>query len=402
MFFFFAGPLIPALYVGAHLLASRKVPLFLRVSSVLLLLVISQIYPINISLFKNLSGPDMPAWLLKAQTVLFAALVILFLFLVARDALSLAAFLCRVFFSRKKAAAAPPESPSRRKFLRGGLAAVFSMGTPAVSLAGGAVGVAAGTAYPGLHRTDAFLPSLPPELEGLKIVQLTDIHIGPLTSADKIRDMAAKTVSVRPDLICITGDIADGLEGYRAENGGTRLEASRELAALRAPLGVWACTGNHEYYSDYSGWMSVYRSLGIRFLHNEAVALTHKNTDFLLAGLDDPVGAGFAGTRSSSLSGVLSAHQVNKSFRLVMDHRPGRAHENAAAGAALQLSGHTHGGQCLCMDSFVARANKGFVRGWYTVGAMKLYVSPGAGLWSGFPVRLGVPAEITAITLRRG
>lgn len=99
------------------------------------------------------------------------------------------------------------------------------MGTPAVSLAGGAVGVSAGTAYPGLHFTDAILPSLPPELEGLKIVQLTDIHIGPLTSADKIRDMAAKAVSVRPDLICITGDIADGLEGYRAENGGTRLEA---------------------------------------------------------------------------------------------------------------------------------------------------------------------------------
>ena len=257
------------------------------------------------------------------------------------------------------------------------------------------------SAYPGLHFTDAFLPSLPPELEGLKIVQLTDIHIGPLTSADKIRDMAAKAVSVRPDLICITGDIADGLEGYRAENGGTRLEASRELAALRASLGVWACTGNHEYYSDYSGWMSVYRSLGIRFLHNEAVTLTHKNTAFLLAGLDDPVGAGFAGARASSLSDVLSNHQENEAFRLVMDHRPGRAHENAAAGAALQLSGHTHGGQCFGMDSFVARANRGFVRGWYTVDGMKLYVSPGAGLWSGFPVRLGVPAEIAAITLRR-
>lgn len=168
MFFFFAGPFIPALYTGAHLLAARKVPLFLRVSGVLLLLAISQIYPINITLFKNLSGPDMPAWLLKAQTALFAALVMLFLFLLARDVLSLAAFLGRVLF-RKKAAAAPPESPSRRNFLRGGLAAAFSMGTPAVSLAGGAVGVSAGTAYPGLHFTDAFLPSLPPELEGLKI-----------------------------------------------------------------------------------------------------------------------------------------------------------------------------------------------------------------------------------------
>lgn len=402
MFFFFAGPFIPALYIGAHLLSARKVPLVLRVTGVLLLLAISQIYPINISLFKNLSGPDMPAWLLKAQTSLFAALIILFLVLLARDALSLAAFLGRAFFSREKTAAGSPESTSRSQFLKGGLAAAFSMGAPAVSLAGGSVGVAAGTAYPGIHAIDARLPSLPPGLEGLKIVQLTDIHIGPLTSVEKIRDMVVKAVSVRPDLICITGDIADGLESYRAENGGTRLEASRELAALRAPLGVWACTGNHEYYSDYSGWMNVYRSLGIRFLHNEAVTLTHKNTGFLLAGLDDPVGAGFAGTQAASLSGVLSAHQGNEAFRLVMDHRPGRARENAAAGAALQLSGHTHGGQCFGMDSFVARANKGFVRGWYTVGDMKLYVSPGAGLWSGFPVRLGVPAEIAAITLRRG
>ena len=104
MFFFFVGPFIPALYTGAHLLAARKVPFFLRVSGVLLLLAISQIYPINITLFKNLSGPDMPAWLLKAQTALFAALVMLFLFLLARDVLSLAAFLGRVFF-RKKAAA---------------------------------------------------------------------------------------------------------------------------------------------------------------------------------------------------------------------------------------------------------------------------------------------------------
>lgn len=102
MFFFFAGPFIPALYIGAHLLAARKVPLFLRVTGVLLLLAISQIYPINISLFKNLSGPDMPAWLLKAQTALFAALIMLFLVLLARDALSLAAFLGRAFFSRKK------------------------------------------------------------------------------------------------------------------------------------------------------------------------------------------------------------------------------------------------------------------------------------------------------------
>lgn len=400
MFFFFAGPFIPALYVSCHVLAFKKLPLLPRAAAAALLVIISQIYPINIFLFKNLSGPDMPAALLKIQTALFASLVMLFLLLLGRDVLKLAAFLVRALSRRPLSGQKPDES--RRRFLRGGLSAAFAAGAPALSLAGGACGVAEGTVEPALHAVTAFLPTLPPELDGLRIVQLTDIHIGPLTSAEKIRNMANLALSASPDLVCITGDIADGLTGYRAEGGGTRLEAARELAALKAPLGVWACTGNHEYYSDYDRWMSVYRSLGIRFLHGEAIRLLWRNTEFLLAGLDDPMGLRFGRARTASLAEALPQGKENRPFCIVMDHRPGRASENAAAGAGLQLSGHTHGGQCFGMDAFVARANRGYVRGWYTVGAMQMYVSPGAGLWSGLPVRLGVPAEIPVITLRRG
>lgn len=399
MFFFFAGPFIPALYVSCHVFALKKLPLLLRAAAAALLVLISQIYPLNIFLFKNLSGPDMPAWLLKIQTVLFAALVMLFLLLLGRDVLKLAAFLGRAFLKRPLAGR-KPDAESRRRFLKGGLA--FAAGAPSLSLAGGAAGVVNGTAVPRLHAMTAFLPALPPELDGLRIAQLTDIHIGPLTSAEKIRDMAHLTLSAGPDVICITGDIADGLTGYRAEGGGTRLEAARELAALQAPLGVWACTGNHEYYSDYDGWMNVYKSFGIRFLHGEAVTLTYRNAAFLLAGLDDPMGLRFGRAGTASLAGALPRGKEITPFCIVMDHRPGRAPENAAAGAGLQLSGHTHGGQCFGMDGFVARANRGYVRGWYTVGSMQMYVSPGAGLWSGLPVRLGVPAEIPVITLRRG
>ena len=85
-----------------------------------------------------------------------------------------------------------------------------------------------------------------------------------------------------------------------------------------------------------------------------------------------------------------------------MDHRPGGAAVNARAGVDLQLSGHTHGGQILGMTLLVAEYNEGYLSGWYQVGNMRLYVSPGAGLWGGFPVRLGVPSEIAAVTLRAG
>ncbi|MBO6170763.1 MAG: metallophosphoesterase, partial [Desulfovibrio sp.] len=131
--------------------------------------------------------------------------------------------------------------------------------------------------------------------------------------------------------------------------------------------------------------------------HNAGAVLDHGGTRVAVAGLDDSVVAKSAAQTLSGLPG-----RTEGIFRILMDHRPTRAAANAAAGADLQLSGHTHGGQCLGMDRIVARANSGLVRGWYTISGMPLYVSSGAGLWSGFPVRLGIPAEIACITLRKG
>jgi predicted MPP superfamily phosphohydrolase len=87
--------------------------------------------------------------------------------------------------------------------------------------------------------------------------------------------------------------------------------------------------------------------------------------------------------------------------RVLLNHRPAGAEENARYGVDLQLSGHTHGGQILGLGAFVSRFNEGYLHGWYTAGGMPLYVSSGAGLWNGFPVRMGVPSEIARITLRR-
>jgi predicted MPP superfamily phosphohydrolase len=87
--------------------------------------------------------------------------------------------------------------------------------------------------------------------------------------------------------------------------------------------------------------------------------------------------------------------------RILLAHRPGNAAASAAAGFDLQLSGHTHGGQILGLQRIVAEFNEGYLYGWYQLRGMRMYVSSGAGLWNGFPVRLGVPSEIAHITLRR-
>ena len=84
----------------------------------------------------------------------------------------------------------------------------------------------------------------------------------------------------------------------------------------------------------------------------------------------------------------------------MLDHRPWRAEENFAAGASLQLSGHTHGGQMPGLSRLVARANAGFVRGWYEADGGKLYVGTGTGIWAGAPLRITCPAEIAVLTLR--
>ena len=409
---FFCAILATAAYLCVHVLRARRLPWPARAALCLLILASSQMHLIQSALFGSLSGPDMPAWLLKLQATLFCAFILLGLMALIRDLARLAARPARFGGCRKArrpAEPGAPEDPSRRRLLQTGAAAAFWTAAPAASLALGARGTADGTAQPRVRETVLALPGLPPALEGLCIVHLADLHIGPLTSRAWVRRLCRDANACRPDLVCITGDLSDGACGFRAAGGGTRREAALELSALQARLGVFACTGNHEYYSGYASWMAVYREAGIRMLHGEAVALDAGrgpreggSARLVLAGLDDPVSARTAGAPPAPLAGALgAASSLPESFSIVMDHRPGRAFENAGAGASLQLSGHTHGGQCLGMARLVARANRGFVAGWYLAQGMPLYVTAGAGLWPGFPVRLGVPAEIAAIRLAR-
>ena len=399
---FFLVTLIPPLYLCLRLVCKRAWPLWTRLAGCAFLLVISQVYSLNSAIFRNLSGPDMPDWLLLLQIWLFTSMLLFFLVLLVRDVWRAAWHLLCAAWRRLRAFRRPASVPGRRAFLRQGLSVGMTLCAPTVCLGTAAAGLARGTAVPQLQHTEVFFPHLPPGLDGFRIAQLTDVHIGPLTSIDWVRQVVARTNAARPDLICLTGDLTDGRWDYQVARGGSRREAVREFSSFRAQHGVFACTGNHEYYSDYAGWMALYEDVGIRMLHNAAVVLQHHDALLALAGMDDDMAYGLKPVQTkASLLPAMPGH-AQHALRIVLDHRPIRAAEHAAAGADLQLSGHTHGGQCLGMDRIVARANKGFVRGWYAVSGMPLYVSNGVGLWSGFPVRLGIPAEIALITLRLG
>lgn len=408
----FLAIFIPPTWLSVHVLRTRRWPLFLRLALCALLYLVSQMMTINATVFGSLSGPDMPALLLEAQATAFTAEILCFLVVAVGDIARGLAALCRragaALAGRKErmpsaTASAGPADPGRRAFLSRGIpATALLVAAPALGLGIAAKGVQGGTAVPLVNAMDLPVAGLAPDLDGLKILQITDIHVGTLTGPDWMRATVDLANACRPDLVCITGDLSDGLLHYACPGGATRLEVAGLLEGLRAPMGVWACAGNHEFYSDYRGWMRAYERIGIRMLRNGSVFLPRGGAGLVLAGRDDMVGVQRFGFPRVSAQQVLAGMPGARegALRVMMDHRPTRAEENAAAGCGLQLSGHTHGGQCHGLEDVVARANRGRVRGWYTVEGMPLYVCSGAGLWSGFPVRLGVPAEMALLTLR--
>ena len=244
---------------------------------------------------------------------------------------------------------------------------------------------------PDVTREDVLIPGLPQEFDGMQAALLVDLHASALNRRPLIQAIVERTNALAPDIILIPGDFVDGLVRDRKDDLGP-------LSQLRAPLGVWGTSGNHEYYSGYEEWVEQLEQFGVSLLENRHVVLTSGDARLTVAGVPDPQGARF-GFAAPDLQRALQGAPEDAPV-ILMAHRPEGAPENAKAHVALQLSGHTHGGMMPILEQIVARFNGGYVRGWYDVGPMKLYVSRGTSLWNGFPMRLLDPAEITLFTLR--
>lgn len=233
---------------------------------------------------------------------------------------------------------------------------------------------------------------LPPDLEGLRIVQLSDLHIGPGIRRAQVERVARAVQELRPELVVFTGDLADGMPAQLGPE-------AAPLGSIQAPLGKWFVTGNHEYYSDAPGWMRVAEELGFRVLTNEHVVLRRGAGRLLLAGVPDIHGGRFFASHESRPDLALAgAPPVD--FKLLLAHQPASVAAAEAAGYDLMLSGHTHGGQYFPYTWAAGKANpylKGLNR---HSERLQVYVSQGTGYW-GPPIRVGTAPEITLLTLRR-
>ena len=255
-----------------------------------------------------------------------------------------------------------------------------------------------GFAVPAVHEVELRYSDLPASLDGYRIVQLSDLHCSSAARRWRTEAVVEKANALKPDLICLTGDLADG----KASRIARHLEPIKEL---RAKDGVYACTGNHEYYQDYYGWMTQFyaKATNIRFLENECV-LPHEG--LALAGIPDKAGFEHCGIVGERCWGQSFDTATNGEFRVLMVHRPANVNMYVReCDVRLQLSGHTHGGIAPLLSAFVKLHNRGYVRGLYPApgrsGDRYLYVSPGCGQWAGFPMRFFNDSEITLLTLRR-
>ena len=263
-----------------------------------------------------------------------------------------------------------------------------------------------------VEQVEIPLANWPKELDGLKIVQLSDIHRSDTMPRSEVARAVQMSNALRADLAVITGDFISGV-------GDPLEDCVAELAKLRAPLGIWGCNGNHEIYAEAEDKAQrLFAQNGMKLLRQENAELAYRGAKFNLIGVDyqrDHMTRGPAGPMLENVQNLVRPDMPN----ILLSHNPNSFRRAADLGIELSLAGHTHGGQVkfevVDHDVTPARLITEFVAGLYRLPfgngsapilengnrtkAAAIYVNRGLGTF-GMPVRLGVPPEITLITLR--
>ncbi|HEY8518150.1 MAG TPA: metallophosphoesterase [Candidatus Binatia bacterium] len=239
-------------------------------------------------------------------------------------------------------------------------------------------------------RVEIELERWPRELDGFRIVQISDVHIGPMRDRRFAREITERVNALEPDLIAVTGDLVDGPVAHLADE-------VAPFAELRAKHGVFFVTGNHDYYSGADPWLEHVRKLGMRPLRNERVEIRANGAAFDLAGVDDHRGYLFGPGHGEDVPKALAGRNPSRPV-VLLAHDPSTFRSASQHDVDLQISGHTHGGQ-LWPFGYVVRLVVKYVAGEYQRGRSRLFVSRGTGFW-GPPMRLGAPPEVVEIVLR--
>jgi uncharacterized protein len=305
--------------------------------------------------------------------------------------------------------------PSRRSFFR-----TASVVAGAAPFLGVMYGYAAERLRYEVRRVEIPLPNLPPELDGMEIVQISDIHLSGYMTRESVRRAVDMANDVGADLAVVTGDLITGMHDSMAD-------CVEEVRHLRAPLGVYGCNGNHEIYARAEDLAErLYRQAGMKLLRSENALVTYGGAQFNLIGVDYQRERTPGGRKMQMLSGIEPLVRRDMP-NILLSHNPNSFNRAAELGIELSLAGHTHGGQVqveiLDVSISPARFITDYVAGLYhrpllmpdvpkrlgeTIklmpnapkGLSALYVNRGLGT-VGAPVRLGAPPEITHMVLRR-
>ena len=235
------------------------------------------------------------------------------------------------------------------------------------------------------------IDSLPQALDGFRIVQFSDVHAGPTIKRPQVQAIVDQIEKLEADLIACTGDLAD--------RSVSQLNYDvAPLAQLKARHGCFFVTGNHEYYAGAEAWIEALKKLGFEVLLNQHRILEHGEGRILLAGVTD-YNAGEILPHHTSDPQAAVAQAPPAQVRILLAHQPRSIDAAVGAGFDLQLSGHTHGGQ-FPPWKYIVPLQQPYLAGLHKRARTWVYVNRGAGYW-GPPLRLGAPAEIALITLRK-
>ncbi len=256
-------------------------------------------------------------------------------------------------------------------------------------VAGGILSVIAlvqGLRPPVVENYEVRLSALPSEMDGTVIIAMSDLHLGTILGEQWLATRVAQVEEQRPDLVVLLGDIFEG-------HGQSMGDLLPVLRRFRAPLGVWAVSGNHESYGGLDAGMSLMEQAGFHVLHNRSVEV---QPGFVIAGVED-----LTTLRRSDRAGDPIGKTVTgrpPGATILLSHTPGQAERAAEAGVGLMLNGHTHGGQIWPLG-YLTRLIHPLLDGRYDVKGMPIIVCRGTGTW-GPRMRLWRPGEILRVTLR--
>jgi len=238
-----------------------------------------------------------------------------------------------------------------------------------------------------IERQEIQLRRLPKELDGFRIVHLSDFHYGPLTNSKHLERAVEAANDLHPDLVALTGDYISHDRAYAAP-------CAEVVGRLRARHGVYAVLGNHDHWTDAALIADLFHAEGIRVLINEGMRVDLRGESFWLAGVNDTM----VGLEDLSLS---LAGSREDEMKLLLAHNPIILRRAARARVDLVLSGHTHGGQVTLRaeKNRSGRPRRRLLRGLGRRGQTQIYVTRGLGTVV-LPIRYGCPPEISLLELR--